>query len=210
MSGLSFERPHYRGVEHSVANNRWNDAAALQATETIDNASNGRQCQINSGASVSNRKYGGHEEHDENLKCTFRAQLSSYKEKAVIHQAAKEELFCYGRDEYRPQHFSWRYPSIDGQVPLLHADAEQQEEGDRRERRPLNSRAIHPLQRQDRSLFRAAHLPSEFPKCNCEQSYDPPIENSHTHHCEAPRCQPRNWQPLPSPFHFERSENDYF
>ena len=61
MSVLSSERAHYQGVEHSVANNRWNDAAALQATQTIDNASNGRQCQINSGASVSACKYGRHE-----------------------------------------------------------------------------------------------------------------------------------------------------
>jgi len=210
MSLLSSERPHDQGIEQSMANNRWNDTAALQTTQTIDNASNDRQCQVNSAASVSDCKYGRHEEHDEGFKSPFRAQLSSYKEKAVIHQAAKEELFGYGRDEYRPQHFSCGHLSIDGQIPLLHADAEQQKEGDRRERRPLNSRAIHPLKRQDRSLVRAAHLPSEFPKCNCEQPYYPPIGNSHTYHREAPRYQPRNWQPLPPPFHSERSRNDYF
>jgi hypothetical protein len=43
MSVLSSERPHDQGVEHGMANNRWNDAAALQATQTIDNAGNGRQ-----------------------------------------------------------------------------------------------------------------------------------------------------------------------
>ena len=48
MSVLSSERPHDQGVEHCMANNRWYDAAALQATQTIDNAGNGRQCQINS------------------------------------------------------------------------------------------------------------------------------------------------------------------
>jgi len=145
MSVLSSERPHDQGVEQSMTNNRWNDAAALQATQTIDNASDGRQCQINSGASVRDCKYGRHEEHDEGLKCPFRAQLPSYKEKAVIHQAAKEELFCYRRNERRPQHFSGGDLSIDGQIPLLHADPEQREEDDRCKRRPLNSRAIHPL-----------------------------------------------------------------
>ena len=110
MSVLSSERPHDQGVEHSMANNRWNDAPALPATQTIDNASNGRQCQIDSAASVGNCKYGRHEEHDESLKCSFRMQLSPYKEKAVIHQAAKEKLFCYWRDEYRPQHFSCAAP----------------------------------------------------------------------------------------------------
>src|SRR5260370_23180445 len=108
-----------------MANNRWNDAPALQATQTIDNASNGRQCQIDSAASVSDCKYGRDEEHDESFKCSFRVQLSSYKEKAVIHQAAKEELFCYWRYEYRPQHFSpCRHFSIDGQIPLLHTEPE--------------------------------------------------------------------------------------
>src|SRR5436305_1636912 len=100
MSALSSERPHNETVEHSVTNNRWNDAATLQATQTIDNASNGRQCQINSDSGVGDCKYGRHEEHDESLKCPFRTQLSSYKEKTVVHQAAKEELFCYWRDEY--------------------------------------------------------------------------------------------------------------
>ena len=209
MSVLSSEGPHDQGVKHSMANNRWNDAPALQATRTIDNASNGRQCQINSCASVSDCEYGRHEEHDESLKGPFRAQLSSYKEKAVIHQAAKEELFCYWRDEYRPQHFSSGYPSIDRQIPLLHTDPEQQEESDRRKRSPLNSPAVHTLQRQDRGLVRAAHLPSQFPKRNRKQPYNPPIGDSHTHHYEAPRRQPRNWQPLLPPFHSERLRDDY-
>jgi hypothetical protein len=210
MSVLSTEIPHDKGVEHSMANNRWNDAPALQTTHAIDKTGNGRQRQINSGTSVSDCKYGSHEEHDEGLKCSFRVQLSSYKEKAVIHQSAKEELFCYWRDEYRPQHFSSWYLSIDRQIPLLHTDPEQREEGERRERRPLDCAPAHALQRQDRSLVRAAHLPSEFPKCYSKQPYDPPIGDSHTHHCDAPRRQPRNWQPLPRPFHSERLRNDYF
>jgi hypothetical protein len=210
MNVLSSERPHDQSVEHSMANNRRNDAATFQATQTVDNASNGRQYQINSGASVSDCKYGRHEEHDENLKCPIRTQLSSNKEKAVIHQSAKEELFCYWRNEYRPQHFSRWYLSIDRQIPLLHTDPEQREEGECLERRPLDCAAAHALQREDRSLVRAAHLPSEFPKCNCEQPYDPPIGNSHTHHCEAPSRQPRNWQPPPPPFRPERLRNDYF
>lgn len=210
MSVLSSERPHDQGIEHSVANNRWNDAAALQATQAIDNASNYRQCQINSSASMSDCKYGRHEEHDESLKCPFRAQLSSYEEKAVIHQAAKEELFRYWRDEYRPQHFCCRYFSIDRQIPLLYTDPEQREESDRRKSRPLNSRSVHSLQRQDGRLVRAAHLPGEFPKCNGKRPYHPPIGDRHAHHCEAPRRQPCNWQPLPPPFHSERLRYDYF
>ena len=210
MSVLSSERPHDQGVEHSMANNRWDDAAALQATQTIANACNCRQCQINSVASMSNCKYESYAEHDQSLKSSLRVQPSTYKEKAVIHQAAKEELFCYWRDEYRPEHLSCRYLSVDGQIPILHTAPEQREEGNRRKRRPLNCCAFYTPQRQDRNLVRAAHLPSEFPKCNCEQPYDPPIGNRRTHHCEAPRRQPRNWQPLPPPFHPERVRNDYF
>ena len=156
MIVLSSESPHEQGVEHSMANNCWNDAPALQATQTVDNASNGRQCQIDSAASVSNCKYGRHEEHDESLEGPFRAQLSSYKEKAVIHQAAKEEFFCYWGDEYRPQHFSSWYFSIDRQIPLLHTDPEQREEGDRRERRRSNCAAVYTLQRQNWSPVRTA------------------------------------------------------
>jgi hypothetical protein len=210
MSALSSESPHDQGVEQSMANNRWDDAPGPQAAQTIDNASNGRQCQIDSAAGVSNCKYGGYEEHDESLKYPFRAQLSSHKEKAVIHQAAKEELFGYWRDEHRPKHFPCRYLSIDRQIFLLHADPEQQEEDGRRKRRPLNSPAVHTLQRQDWSLVRAAYLPSEFPKCNGKHPYDPPKGDSHTHHCEAPRRQPRNWQPPLPPSHTERLRNDYF
>ncbi len=209
MSVLSSESPHDQGVEHCMANNRWNHAPALQATQTVDNGSDGGQCQIDSAASMSNCKYGRHAEHDENLKSSLRVQPSSYKEKAVIHQAAKEELFCYWRDEYRPEHFSCGYLCVDRQIPLPHTDPEQHEEGDRRKRRPLNSSAVHALQRQGPSLVRAARLPSEFPKCNCNEPYDPPIGNSHTHHCEAPRRKPRNWHPLPPPFHPERLRNDY-
>ena len=210
MSPLSSERPHDQGVEHSMANNRWKDTPALPAAQTIDNASNDRQRQIDSAASMSNRKYERYAEHDQSLKSSLRVQPSTYKEKAVIHQAAKEELFCYWRDEYRPEHFSCRYLSVDGQIPILHTDPEQGEEGDRRKRCPLNCSPVYTPQRQDRSLVRAAHLPSEFPKCNGEQPYDPPIGNSHTHHCDAPRRQPPNWQPLPPPFHPERLRNDYF
>lgn len=210
MSALSSEHPHDQGIENSMANDRWNDTPAFPATQTVDDASNHRQCQIGSGASVSTCKYRCHEEHDKKLECSFPAQLSSYYKKAVIHQAAKEELFCYWRDEYRPQHFSSWYLSIDRQIPLLHTDPEQREESECREHRPLNCPAAHALQRQDRSLVCAAHLPGEFPKCNRKQPYDPPIGDSHTDHCETPRCQPRNWQPLPPPFHSERLRNDYF
>jgi hypothetical protein len=210
MSALSSERPHDQGIEHGMANNRWKDAPALPAAQTIDNASNDRQRQIDSAASMSNCKYERYAEHDQSLKSSLRVQPSTYNEKAVIHQAAKEELFCYWRDEYRPEHFSCRHLSVDGQVPILHTDPEQREEGDRRKRCPLNCSAIYTPQRQDQSLVRAADLPSEFPKSNCEQPYDPPIGNSHTHHCEAPRRQPRNWQPLPPPFRPERLRNDYF
>ena len=118
MSVLSSERPHDQGVKHSMANNRWNDAPALPAAQTIDNASNDRQCPdrfrvrawatANTNATKSMTKISN---------ARFRAQLSSYKEKSVIHQAAKEQLFCYWRDEYRPQHFSRRYLSIDRQTP---------------------------------------------------------------------------------------------
>ncbi len=210
MSVLSSKRPHHQGVEHGMANDRWNGAPTLPAAQTVDNAGNNRQCQIDSATGVSNCKYGRHEEHDANLKCSFPAQVSSYKKKAVIHQAPKKQFFCYRRDEYRPQYFSCGHLSIDGQIPLPHTDPEQRKHGDRRKRRPLNGPAVYTLQRQDQSLVCAAHLPSEFPECNREQPYDPPIGNSHTHHCEAPRGQPRNWQPLPPPFHPERSRNDYF
>ena len=67
MIVLSSERPHDQGVKHSMANDRWNDAPAFPAAQTVDNASNDRQCQIDSAASVGNRKYGRHEEQDENL-----------------------------------------------------------------------------------------------------------------------------------------------
>jgi hypothetical protein len=46
MSVLSSERPHDRGVENGMANDRWDDAPAPPATQTIDNAGNGRQHQI--------------------------------------------------------------------------------------------------------------------------------------------------------------------
>src|ERR1700733_5243258 len=100
---------------------RWNDAPALPAAKTVDNASNDRQFQIDSPASVGNRKYERHAEHDENLKRPFPSQISSYKEKSVIHQAPKEQLLGYWRDEYRPQHFRRRHLSIDGQTPAVHA-----------------------------------------------------------------------------------------
>jgi hypothetical protein len=209
MSVLSSERPHDQGVEHSMANDRWNDAPAFPAAHTVDDASNDRQCQVDPAASVSDPKYGRHEEHDENLISSFPSQVSPYKEKAAIRQAAKKQLFCYRRDEYRPHYSPCGHTSVNGQAPVLHIDPEQREEADRRERRPLNGPTVYTLQRQDRSLVRAAHLPSESPKRNCKQTYDPPIGNSHTHHCESPSRQPSNWQPLPPPFHSERLRNDY-
>ena len=141
MIVLSSERPHDQGVKDSMANDRWNDAPALPAAQTVDNASNDRQFQIDSAASVGNCKYERHEEHDENLKCSFRAQVSSYKEKAVIHQAAKEQLLRYWRDEYRPQHLSRWHLSIDRKTPVVHTYPEQREESDRRKCCRLNCAA---------------------------------------------------------------------
>ena len=210
MIVLSSERPHDQGVKHSMANDRWNDAPALPAAQTVDNASNHRQFQIDSAPSVGNRKYGRHAEHNENLKCSFPSQISSYKEKSVIHQAPKEQLLRYWRDEYRPQHFCRRHLSIDRQTPAVHAYPEQREESDRGERRRLNCPAVYALQRQHWSPVRTAHLPSEFPKPNREQAYHPPIGNSRTHHSQAPRRQPCNRKPLPPPFHLGRLRHDYF
>jgi hypothetical protein len=210
MIVLSSKRPHDQGVKHRMANDCRNDAPALPAAQTVDNASNDRQFQIDSAASVGNRKYECHAEHDENLKRSFPSQVSSYKEKSVIHQAAKEQLLCYRRDEYRPQHFSRRHLSIDRQTPAGHAYPEQCEEADRRERRRLNCAAVYRLQRQCWSPVRTAHLPSEFPKPNREQAYHPPIGNSRTHHSQAPRRQPCNRKPLPPPFHPGRLRHDYF
>ena len=87
MSVLSSERPHDQGVEHSMANDRWNDAPAFPAAQTVDNASDDRQCQVDPAASVSDPKYGRHEEHDENLISSFPSQVSPYTTKAAIHQA---------------------------------------------------------------------------------------------------------------------------
>jgi hypothetical protein len=198
MIVLSSERPHDQGVKDRMANDRWNDAPALPAAQTVDNTSNDRQFQIDSATSVGNRKYKRHAEHNENLKYLFPSQVSSYKEKSVIHQAAKEQLLCYRRDKYRPQHPSPWNLSIDRQTPVVHAYPEYREERDRRERRRLNCPAVYALQRKRWSLVRTAHLPSEFPKPNCEQTYHPPIGNSRTHHSHAPRHQPRNGKPLPA------------
>jgi hypothetical protein len=210
MIVLSSERPHDQGVKHSMANNRWNDTPALPAAQTVDNTSNHRQFQIDSAASVGNRKYGRHTEHDEHLKCSFPTQVSSCNKKALIHQAAKKQLLRYWRDEYRPEHFPRRHLSIHRQTPIVYAYPEQREEGDRRERRPLNCPAVYTVQRKHWSLVRTAHLPSEFPKPYCEQTYHPPIGNSRTHHSEAPRRQPCNRKPLPPPFHPGKLRHDYF
>jgi hypothetical protein len=209
MSVLPSERPHDQGVEHSMANDRWNDAPAFPAAQTVDNAGNDRQCQVDPAASVSDSKYGRHEEQDENLISSLPSKVSPYKKKAVIHQAPKKQLLCYRRDEYRPQYFPCGHTTVDRQAPVLHKDPEQRKKADRRERRPLNGHTAYTLQRQDRSIVRAAHLPSESPKHNCKQTYDPPIGNSYTHHCESPSRKPSTWQPLPPPFHSERLRNDY-
>ena len=93
MSVLSSERPHDQGVEHSMANDRWNDAPALPAAQTVDNASNDRQCQVDPAASVSDPKYGRHEEQDENL-------ISSFPCAGFALQ--KESRYSSGREKTAP------------------------------------------------------------------------------------------------------------
>jgi len=42
MIFLTSECPHDQGVKHSMAHDRWHDAPALPAAQTVDNASNHR------------------------------------------------------------------------------------------------------------------------------------------------------------------------
>ena len=64
MIVLSSERRHDQGVKDRMANDRWNDAPALPAAQTVDNTSNNRQFQIDPATSVGNCKYKRHAEHD--------------------------------------------------------------------------------------------------------------------------------------------------
>jgi hypothetical protein len=209
MRSLSSECRHDESVESSMANDSRNDAPTLPATQAVDNASNNRQRVIDSAASMSNSKYQRYEEHDKKFKYWLPAQASPDKENAVIHQATKEQLLSDRRDEHRPHRLCCWHPSMNGQIPMHYTNAEQCEESNRPTSRPPDRAGVCTLQRKDWSLVRAAHLPSELPKCNSEHPYDPPIRNSRAHHSQAPRRQPRDRKPFPPPFHSERLRNDH-